>query len=183
MSTPAPPPPPDFKVYKPPSGSSSVLGEGQHDKILAALLIVIAQRIYRMSTSPRQLQTLKLPKQLWPLGLRLLSMHHSNCVRHERRKSSQREIDGQRYYNLLDLRSHLYSHVREQTLIRIKFMDGTQLEKSFPSTNKIRLVYAFVRGCLREDVQPIKFILCANPHIRSVSDNAHQIQINPLNAT
>jgi len=66
-----------------------------------------------------------------------------------------------------------YSHVRVQTLIRIKFMDGTQLERSFPSTNKIRLVYAFVRGCLREDVQPIKFILCTNLHICSVSGNAH----------
>jgi len=50
-----------------------------------------------------------------------------------------------------------------ETLIRIKFMDGTQLERTFPSTNKIRLVYAFVRGCLREDVQPIKFILYQPP--------------------
>lgn len=51
-------------------------------------------------------------------------------------------------------------------------MDGTQLERSFPSTNKIRLVYAFVRGCLREDVQPIKFILCT-AQLRPFSAYAH----------
>lgn len=39
-------------------------------------------------------------------------------------------------------------------------MDQTQLEKVFPSSSKIRSIYAFVRGCLREDVKPIKFILC-----------------------
>ncbi|KJA13438.1 hypothetical protein HYPSUDRAFT_73008 [Hypholoma sublateritium FD-334 SS-4] len=50
-----------------------------------------------------------------------------------------------------------------QTNIRIKFTDRTQLEKSFPSTNKIRAVYAFVRSCLREDVKPIKFILYQPP--------------------
>jgi hypothetical protein len=47
-----------------------------------------------------------------------------------------------------------------QTTIRVKFSDRTQLEKTFPSTNKIRSVYAFVRSSLREDVRPIKFILC-----------------------
>ncbi|KAF8170112.1 hypothetical protein BJ912DRAFT_1085283 [Pholiota molesta] len=50
-----------------------------------------------------------------------------------------------------------------QTSIRIKFTDRTQLEKVFPSTNKIRSVYAFVRSCLREDVKPIKFILYQPP--------------------
>ncbi|KAF9473748.1 hypothetical protein BDN70DRAFT_885577 [Pholiota conissans] len=50
-----------------------------------------------------------------------------------------------------------------QTSIRIKFTDRTQLEKTFPSTNKIRSVYAFVRSCLREDVKPIKFILYQPP--------------------
>uniref|UniRef100_A0A8H7Y042 UBX domain-containing protein n=1 Tax=Psilocybe cubensis TaxID=181762 RepID=A0A8H7Y042_PSICU len=50
-----------------------------------------------------------------------------------------------------------------ETRIRIKFLDQTILEKSFPSTNKIRSVYAFVRGCLREDVKPIKFILYQPP--------------------
>lgn len=52
------------------------------------------------------------------------------------------------------------STVFPQTTIRIRFTDRTQLEKVFPSTDKIRSVYAFVRGCLREDVKPIKFILC-----------------------
>lgn len=47
-----------------------------------------------------------------------------------------------------------------ETTIRIRFADQTQLEKVFPSTNKIRSVYAFVRACLREDIKPIKFILC-----------------------
>jgi tether containing UBX domain for GLUT4 len=47
-----------------------------------------------------------------------------------------------------------------ETTIRIRFTDRTQLEKVFPSTDKIRSVYAFVRSSLREDVKPIKFILC-----------------------
>lgn len=47
-----------------------------------------------------------------------------------------------------------------QTTIRIRFTDRTQLEKTFPSTDKIRSVYAFVRNSLREDVKPIKFVLC-----------------------
>ncbi|KAK0204595.1 hypothetical protein DFS33DRAFT_1382497 [Desarmillaria ectypa] len=49
------------------------------------------------------------------------------------------------------------------TTIRIRFTDRTQLEKVFPSTDKIRSVYAFVRGLLREDVKPIKFILYQPP--------------------
>lgn len=49
-----------------------------------------------------------------------------------------------------------------QTTIRVRFSDRTQLEKAFPSTSKIRAVYAFVRGSLREDVKPIKFVLCAS---------------------
>ncbi|KAK0235692.1 hypothetical protein EDD85DRAFT_791147 [Armillaria nabsnona] len=52
----------------------------------------------------------------------------------------------------------------EQTTIRIRFTDRTQLEKVFPSTDKIRSVYAFVRGLLREDVKPIKFILYQAPN-------------------
>jgi tether containing UBX domain for GLUT4 len=47
-----------------------------------------------------------------------------------------------------------------KTTIRIRFSDRTQLEKIFPSTDKIRSVYAFVRSSLREDVKHIKFILC-----------------------
>ncbi|KAK0469999.1 uncharacterized protein EV420DRAFT_1256801 [Desarmillaria tabescens] len=49
------------------------------------------------------------------------------------------------------------------TTIRIRFTDRTQLEKVFSSTDKIRSVYAFVRGLLREDVKPIKFILYQPP--------------------
>ncbi|KAK0193590.1 hypothetical protein F5146DRAFT_924935 [Armillaria mellea] len=49
------------------------------------------------------------------------------------------------------------------TTIRIRFTDRTQLEKVFPSTDKIRSVYAFVRGLLREDVKPVKFVLYQPP--------------------
>ncbi|KAJ6536548.1 hypothetical protein DFH09DRAFT_931226 [Mycena vulgaris] len=49
------------------------------------------------------------------------------------------------------------------TTIRIRFADRTQLEKVFPSTSKIRAVYAFVRGALAADVQPIKFVLYQPP--------------------
>ena len=48
-----------------------------------------------------------------------------------------------------------------QTTIRVRFSDRTQLEKKFPSTDKIRSVYSFVRSSLRDDVKPIKFILCS----------------------
>ncbi|KAF7367379.1 Tether containing UBX domain for GLUT4 [Mycena sanguinolenta] len=49
------------------------------------------------------------------------------------------------------------------TTIRIRFTDRTQLEKVFPSTNKIRSVYAFVRDSLRDDVKPVKFVLYQPP--------------------
>ncbi|KAK7686127.1 hypothetical protein QCA50_010939 [Cerrena zonata] len=54
------------------------------------------------------------------------------------------------------------------TRIRIRFTDRTQLEKTFPSTDKIKSVYAFVRGCLREDVKPIKFVLYQTPPKREL---------------
>ncbi|KAF9533719.1 hypothetical protein CPB83DRAFT_844428 [Crepidotus variabilis] len=50
-----------------------------------------------------------------------------------------------------------------ETKIRVKFADGTQLEKIFSSTGKIKPIYAFVRSCLREDVKPIKFVLYQPP--------------------
>jgi len=50
------------------------------------------------------------------------------------------------------------------TTIRIRFTDRTQLEKTFPSTDKIRSVYAFVRSSLRDDVKPVKFILYQPPN-------------------
>jgi len=61
-----------------------------------------------------------------------------------------------------------------ETTIRIRFTDQTQLEKAFPSTSKIRSVYAFVRASLREDIKPIKFILYQSPPKRDlkVSDPA-----------
>ncbi|KAK7454560.1 hypothetical protein VKT23_011312 [Stygiomarasmius scandens] len=49
------------------------------------------------------------------------------------------------------------------TTIRIRFTDRTQLEKVFPSTDKIKSVYAFVRNSLREDAKPIKFVLYEPP--------------------
>jgi tether containing UBX domain for GLUT4 len=54
-----------------------------------------------------------------------------------------------------------------QTRIRVKFPDQTQLERVFPSTDKIRSVYAFVRGSLREDVKPVKFVLCTQGLLHS----------------
>lgn len=54
------------------------------------------------------------------------------------------------------------------TTIRVRFSDRTQLEKAFPSTSKIRAVYAFVRGSLREDVKPIKFVLYQTPPPREL---------------
>ncbi|KAH7919368.1 hypothetical protein BV22DRAFT_1040964 [Leucogyrophana mollusca] len=54
------------------------------------------------------------------------------------------------------------------TTIRVRFSDRTQLEKTFPSTDKIRSVYAFVRSSLRDDVKPIKFILYQSPPKRDL---------------
>jgi len=54
------------------------------------------------------------------------------------------------------------------TTIRVRFPDLTQLEKVFPSSSKMRAVYAFVRDSLREDVKPIKFILSSNPPPRDL---------------
>jgi len=60
------------------------------------------------------------------------------------------------------------------TTIRVKFSDRSQLEKTFPSTDKIRSVYAFVRGSLREDAKSVKFVLYQTPPKREfkVSDPA-----------
>ncbi|KAG9091396.1 hypothetical protein FRC06_000583 [Ceratobasidium sp. 370] len=38
-----------------------------------------------------------------------------------------------------------------------------QLEKSFPSTSKIKAIYAFVRECLNDETKPIKFVLYQPP--------------------
>jgi len=52
--------------------------------------------------------------------------------------------------------------------IRVKFSDRTQLEKAFPSGEKIKSVYAFVRNLLREDAKAIKFILYQTPPPREL---------------
>ncbi|KAG6890892.1 hypothetical protein C0995_000849 [Termitomyces sp. Mi166 len=62
------------------------------------------------------------------------------------------------------------------TTIRIKFTDRTQLERTFPSTDKIRSVYAFVRNSLREDVKPIKFILYQSPPKRDLKVSDPQVR-------
>lgn len=68
-------------------------------------------------------------------------------------------IGGQRHVCLLF--SFLFDRQSSiQTKIRIKFTDGTQVEKVFLSTNKIKAVYNFVRGCLREEVKTVMFTLC-----------------------
>lgn len=126
MST-SSPAPDVFKVYKPSSGSSSLLANLPDVDLtptaadIKAAQATLTARTQALVNAPLQLRAareaeIKAKRDRWP-----------------------------------------------ETLIRIKFMDGTQLERSFPSTNKIRSVYAFVRGCLREDVQPIKFILYQPP--------------------
>ncbi|KAG8687036.1 hypothetical protein FRC08_012181 [Ceratobasidium sp. 394] len=47
--------------------------------------------------------------------------------------------------------------------IRVRFHNQMQLEKSFPSTSKIKAVYAFVRECLNDETKPIKFVLYQPP--------------------
>ncbi|KAF6743269.1 hypothetical protein DFP72DRAFT_934377 [Ephemerocybe angulata] len=55
-----------------------------------------------------------------------------------------------------------------ETRIRVKFPDQTMLERKFPSTDKIRSVYAFVRACLTDEAKPIKFILYQSPPKRDL---------------
>ncbi|KAJ7591078.1 hypothetical protein C8J56DRAFT_934633 [Mycena floridula] len=68
------------------------------------------------------------------------------------------------------------------TTIRIRFTDRTQLEKIFPSTVKIRSVYAFVRSSLREDVKPIKFILYQPPRrdLKVSDDKVRNLTLSEL---
>ncbi|KAL4075007.1 hypothetical protein V8B97DRAFT_1661787 [Scleroderma yunnanense] len=49
------------------------------------------------------------------------------------------------------------------TTIRIRFSDRTQLEKVFPSNERIRSVYSFVRTSLRDDLKSADFILYQSP--------------------
>ncbi|KAF9650203.1 hypothetical protein BDM02DRAFT_3093571 [Thelephora ganbajun] len=52
--------------------------------------------------------------------------------------------------------------------IRVKFSDRTQVERVFPSSDKIKSVYVFVRSLLREDVKHIKFVLYQTPPPREL---------------
>lgn len=51
----------------------------------------------------------------------------------------------------------------QNTSIRVKFSDRTQLERVFPSSDNIASVYTFVRDCLRDDVKSKSFILYQSP--------------------
>jgi tether containing UBX domain for GLUT4 len=86
-------------------------------------------------------------------------------------------------FKFIIVRSSSYWGISVQTKIRIKFVDGIQLEKVFPSTDKIKAVYAFVRSCLREDVRPIKFILCMIFFLRTLFNLTLTSQTNPRNVT
>ncbi|KAG8997690.1 hypothetical protein FRB90_012441 [Tulasnella sp. 427] len=50
-----------------------------------------------------------------------------------------------------------------ETRIRVKFPNQLQLEKTFPSTETIKSVYAFVRNSLTDAAKPNKFILYEAP--------------------
>lgn len=58
------------------------------------------------------------------------------------------------------------------TTIRIRFSDRTQLEKTFPSTERIQSIYTFVHSSLHDDVKPVNFMLYQSPPKREfkVSD-------------
>jgi len=62
------------------------------------------------------------------------------------------------------------------TTIRVKFPDRTQLEKAFPSTDRIKSVYVFVRSCLRDDVKPTKFILYQSPPKRDLRNSDPKVR-------
>ncbi|KAI9462159.1 ubiquitin-related domain-containing protein [Russula earlei] len=62
------------------------------------------------------------------------------------------------------------------TTIRVRFPDRTQLERTFPSRDKIRSVYAFVRDSLREDVKPVKFVLSSSPPPRQLKVSDHTVR-------
>ncbi|KAG8953158.1 hypothetical protein FRC04_003106 [Tulasnella sp. 424] len=64
-----------------------------------------------------------------------------------------------------------------ETRIRVKFPNQLQVEKSFPSKDTIKSVYAFVRNCLTDEAKPNKFILFEAPRRElKVSDPAVKTQ-------
>ncbi|KZV87191.1 hypothetical protein EXIGLDRAFT_208520 [Exidia glandulosa HHB12029] len=62
------------------------------------------------------------------------------------------------------------------TTIRIRFPDRTQLEKSFPSTDRIKAVYVFVRDSLADEVKPIKFVLYQSPPKRELKNSDPEVR-------
>ncbi|TEB34443.1 hypothetical protein FA13DRAFT_1772389 [Coprinellus micaceus] len=73
-----------------------------------------------------------------------------------------------------------------ETRIRVKFPDQTQLERKFATTDKIREVYKFVRGCLSEEGKKVKFIIYQTPPKRDlkVSDpNVRDLTLYDLQLT
>lgn len=81
----------------------------------------------------------------------------TQAMRESEEKAKQTKCPNVRTFPYLNESALIAIH---QTTIRVKFPDRTQLEKTFPSTDKIKSVYAFVRSALREDMKPNKFILC-----------------------
>jgi len=65
-----------------------------------------------------------------------------------------------------------------ETTIRIKFPNQLMLERKFPSTDRIKVVYAFVRSALVDEAKPNKFVLYEIPPRRElkVSDPAVKSQ-------
>lgn len=123
----------EFKVYKPPTSTTSTLLEELPDSyfILSPADLKAAQATLSART-----------RSLVDAPLR---------VRAQREAAEKSKRD--RWPN---------------TTIRVRFSDRTQLEKTFPSTDKIRSVYAFVRSSLRDDVKSIKFILYQSPPKRDL---------------
>ncbi|PVF98039.1 hypothetical protein CPB86DRAFT_759139 [Serendipita vermifera] len=117
-----------------------------------------------------------------PTASEIVALHQSRVAARERL------VDGPLQTSVMREREEKKKEAKyPTTTIRVKFPDQTQLERTFPSTDKIRSVYAFVRNSLREDVKPIKFILYQTPPRRElkVSDpkvrdqNLYQLQLAP----
>jgi hypothetical protein len=58
----------------------------------------------------------------------------------------------------------------EQTRIRVRFNDRSQLEGVFPSTDKLIHIYEFVKLALAPEHQSKPFVLCTFAHRSSFGD-------------
>ncbi|KAG8899651.1 hypothetical protein FRB99_006519 [Tulasnella sp. 403] len=67
-----------------------------------------------------------------------------------------------------------------ETRIRIKFPNQLLLEKKFPSTDKIKSVYTFVRNALTDEAKPIKFILYEAPPRRELKVSDPEVKTKSL---